>query len=276
MTRPHFCGVQAGPRPIFTIQACSAYSIEKFSFFQGLDSKYEVLFRPLSRFQVVHAQKNIIDPQETASLERSGFPDAVVLKQLPTETSPSQPSAASGANSTSTPSQVSQEKEVQALLSKLNVTDVNQADGSGWTPLMGACSKGDDQRARALIKAGAAVDATEEDGWTALMFAAQDNHERCGVCCCCSSLLLHHILFAVVRGDGPVWSLSPDDEECMPEQTGLQRVQVSSDASCDSRRRRVQGSLPQQTCACPRETPLARSALADLTETTCRSRASNS
>jgi hypothetical protein len=91
MTRPHFCGVNAGPRTIFTVQACCAYSIEKFSYFQGVDSEYEVLFRPLSRFQVVHAQKNIIDPKETTSLERSGFPDAVILKQLPTNAPTSGP-----------------------------------------------------------------------------------------------------------------------------------------------------------------------------------------
>ena len=32
-----------------------------------------------------------------------------------------------------------------------------------------------------LIKAGATVDATEEDGWTALMFAAQGGHEQCAL-----------------------------------------------------------------------------------------------
>ena len=35
-----------------------------------------------------------------------------------------------------------------------------------------------DQVARELLVAGAAVDAIEEDGWTALMFAAQNGHEQ--------------------------------------------------------------------------------------------------
>ena len=82
MTRGHFCGVHPGPRTIFTVDACRAYSIEKFSIFQGMDSEYEVLFRPLSQFRVVHATKNIIDPAERGSLERSGFPDAVGLMQI--------------------------------------------------------------------------------------------------------------------------------------------------------------------------------------------------
>ena len=62
MTRDHFCGVDAGPRTIFTIEARYAYSIEKFSFFHGVNSEHEVLILPLSKFQVKFAQKNIIDP----------------------------------------------------------------------------------------------------------------------------------------------------------------------------------------------------------------------
>ena len=81
MTRPHFCGVEPGPRTIFTVEACRGYDIEKFSYFQGVDSEFEVLFRPLSRFKVLHAVKNIINPKDTSSLERSGFPDAVALQQ---------------------------------------------------------------------------------------------------------------------------------------------------------------------------------------------------
>jgi hypothetical protein len=82
MTRDHFCGLRPGPRTIFTVDACRAYSIEKFSIFQGMDSEYEVLFRPLSQFRVVHATKNIVDPTERDSPERSGFPDAVGLIQI--------------------------------------------------------------------------------------------------------------------------------------------------------------------------------------------------
>jgi len=82
MTRPHFLGVGAGPRTLLTLRVREAYCIEKFSFFQGLRSEFEVLVLPLAKFQVVMAQKNIIDPKETESLEKSGFPDAVVLQQI--------------------------------------------------------------------------------------------------------------------------------------------------------------------------------------------------
>ena len=82
MTRDHFCGMRPGPRTIFTIDACRAYSIEKFSIFQGMDKEYEVLFRPLCQFRVVHATKMIIDAAERSSLERSGFPDNVSLLQI--------------------------------------------------------------------------------------------------------------------------------------------------------------------------------------------------
>ena len=64
MTRPHFCGVNAGPRTIFNVQACCAYSIEKFSFFQGVDSEYEVLFRPLSRFRWCTRHRTSLTPRK--------------------------------------------------------------------------------------------------------------------------------------------------------------------------------------------------------------------
>jgi len=82
MTREHFCGVTAGPRTIITVEATRAYSISKFSYFQGTDSEDEVLFRPFSQFKVLHVQKNIIDPKELVSLQKSGFPDAVHLQQV--------------------------------------------------------------------------------------------------------------------------------------------------------------------------------------------------
>jgi hypothetical protein len=102
MTRDHFCGLRPGPRTIFTVDACRAYSIEKFSIFQGMDSEYEVLFRPLSQFRVVHATKNIVDPTERGSPERSGFPDAVGLIQIdeappPPLTQPAVPAASAAA-----------------------------------------------------------------------------------------------------------------------------------------------------------------------------------
>ena len=40
------------------------------------------------------------------------------------------------------------------------------------------CSHHHEQVARALIENGANIEATEEDGWTALMFCAQNGHEQ--------------------------------------------------------------------------------------------------
>ena len=82
MTRGHFCGVNAGPRTIFTVKATRAYDIHKFSYFQGTDSEYEVLFRPFCKFKVLNALKNIIDAKELVSQEKSGFPDVVQLQQV--------------------------------------------------------------------------------------------------------------------------------------------------------------------------------------------------
>ena len=44
---------------------------------------------------------------------------------------------------------------------------------------MKAAKNGHDLCTRALLEAGAAVDQTEEDDWTALMFAAQNGHNLC-------------------------------------------------------------------------------------------------
>jgi hypothetical protein len=82
MTRDHFCGVAAGPRTIFIIDVCYGFAISVFSFYQGVESEFEVLLLPLSEFVVVHAARNIIDATETARLERSGFPDTVHLRQV--------------------------------------------------------------------------------------------------------------------------------------------------------------------------------------------------
>jgi len=82
MTREHFCGVAAGPRTIFVIMLSFGYWIEKFSAFQGVRNEHEVLLPPLSEFEVVSVVKQIIDPKETSSLEKSGFPDVIQLKQI--------------------------------------------------------------------------------------------------------------------------------------------------------------------------------------------------
>ena len=85
MTRPHFLGVGAGARTLFDIEVLEAYCIEKFSIFQGARSEFEVLILPFAKFEVLMAQKNIIDPKETHSLEKSGFPDVVFLRQIKDE-----------------------------------------------------------------------------------------------------------------------------------------------------------------------------------------------
>ena len=85
MERPHFAGKMAGPRTIFYIDAIDAYSIEKFSHYQGKYSEYEVLFRPLARFRIKGTKKNIKDPKEKFYVTKSGTPDAIYLEQLPRE-----------------------------------------------------------------------------------------------------------------------------------------------------------------------------------------------
>ena len=58
--------------------------------------------------------------------------------------------------------------------------DPNKAADDGFTALMAAAQDGHDQcLLKALIVAGAAVDAVENKQWTALMFAAQNGHEQC-------------------------------------------------------------------------------------------------
>ena len=47
------------------------------------------------------------------------------------------------------------------------------------TALMAAAQDGHEQCALALIKAGANVNATEEDDYTALIVACQNGHEQC-------------------------------------------------------------------------------------------------
>ena len=57
--------------------------------------------------------------------------------------------------------------------------NVNAAEEDGWTALMHACDGGHEQCARALIEAGANIEATDEHDWTALMFACEDGHDLC-------------------------------------------------------------------------------------------------
>eukprot|EP01043_Picozoa_sp_COSAG02_P047796 COSAG02_NODE_4620_length_5156_cov_2.045284_1_plen_557_part_00 len=80
MYREWFCG-KSGPRTVFTIQSIEGVSIKRFSAFPDED---EVLFRPLARFRVTGSVKKLtpadLGPSPPAS---GGFPDDVMLQQLP-------------------------------------------------------------------------------------------------------------------------------------------------------------------------------------------------
>jgi len=83
MTRPHFCGVEPGPRTIFTVTATCGYDIKDFSAIP----EAEVLFRPLVRLRVVGAARNVIDGRKPedggpTTLAESGHPDQVILQQI--------------------------------------------------------------------------------------------------------------------------------------------------------------------------------------------------
>ena len=76
-----------------------------------------MLFRPLTKLRVVTAVKNILDPAERMRVDKSGFPDAVVLVQISeaeedqemaaAAASTSKKSKAGGASSSSTSSAAS-------------------------------------------------------------------------------------------------------------------------------------------------------------------------
>ena len=53
---------------------------------------------------------------------------------------------------------------------------MNKADSDGWTPLIKASIDGHAEIARALLAAGADVNAADNGGWTALMFASFWGH----------------------------------------------------------------------------------------------------
>ncbi len=69
-----------------------------------------MLFRPLTKLRVVTAVKNILDPTERMRIDKSGFPDSVVLVQISeaeedqevAAASTSKKSKAGGASSSST------------------------------------------------------------------------------------------------------------------------------------------------------------------------------
>ena len=58
-------------------------------------------------------------------------------------------------------------------------SDPNKAEEDGWTALMFAAKNGHDLCARALLEAGAAIDAVQQDGATSLLCASQNGHEAC-------------------------------------------------------------------------------------------------
>eukprot|EP01047_Picozoa_sp_COSAG01_P028198 COSAG01_NODE_1887_length_8982_cov_15.771474_4_plen_441_part_00 len=70
-----FCG-DRGPRTIFEIEGVRGVLVEAFS---AVGSEKEVLFPPLSRFEVAHVQKKLRSQDLRASAAAGGFPDEVRL-----------------------------------------------------------------------------------------------------------------------------------------------------------------------------------------------------
>ncbi len=56
-----------------------------------------MLFRPLTKLRVVTAVKNILDPAERTRVDKSGFPDTVVLVQISDEEESAAPAPATAA-----------------------------------------------------------------------------------------------------------------------------------------------------------------------------------
>ena len=56
-----------------------------------------MLFRPLTKLRVVTAVKNILDPAEMTRVDKSGFPDTVVLVQISDEEEAAAPAPATAA-----------------------------------------------------------------------------------------------------------------------------------------------------------------------------------
>ena len=72
-----------------------------------------------------------------------------------------------------------QESTVADLCLSSMVLEPDHVDHEGWTPLMWDAQDGRDQCVRALLQAKASVDAWDIMGWTALMLASQEGHESC-------------------------------------------------------------------------------------------------
>eukprot|EP01043_Picozoa_sp_COSAG02_P062087 COSAG02_NODE_8481_length_2554_cov_7.631738_2_plen_535_part_00 len=91
MYRPWFCG-KSGPRTVFTIQSVEGVSVKPFS---AVPDEEEVLFRPLARFRVTGSVKKLtpadLGPNPP---ENGGFPDDVMLQQLPSLQEGEPPTAA--------------------------------------------------------------------------------------------------------------------------------------------------------------------------------------
>ncbi len=60
-----------------------------------------MLFRPLTKLRVVTAVKNILDPAERTRVDKSGFPDAVVLVQISDAEEMAAPAPATAASASS-------------------------------------------------------------------------------------------------------------------------------------------------------------------------------
>ena len=68
----------------------------------------------------------------------------------------------------------------QAVLDLLKAgANVNAADEDGWTALMQACDGGNEQCVHALIEAGADMEKPDNEGFTPLMSCCQNGHDLC-------------------------------------------------------------------------------------------------
>lgn len=84
MNRDHFCGHTGGPRTIFIVDACRAYSIKALSHYG--ENEAEVLFPPLTQLEVVSVVRQCNPTPATE--EEKGFPDQIVLRQVDATASP--------------------------------------------------------------------------------------------------------------------------------------------------------------------------------------------
>jgi ankyrin repeat protein len=60
-----------------------------------------------------------------------------------------------------------------------SINDIVDPEHLGMTPLMIAADQGDTSKIIKFVKLGEDVNCADEDGWTAMMFAADNGHIDC-------------------------------------------------------------------------------------------------